>query len=149
MFLSKKHIGRRAVLKGVGVTLALPLVDAMIPASTAWADTPAGKIPKGLSHRKPTAVIHGIPVYRLPSSKGSTVYLVPELGVRVGASGPMANQVLAAVQTLNLVVAHQRKAVRSIPGRRSVELSRIRRDGIHARVVLGFGACIGGIKEPV
>ncbi len=46
MFLSKKHIGRRAVLKGVGVTLALPLVDAMIPASTAWADTPAGKIPK-------------------------------------------------------------------------------------------------------
>jgi len=46
MFLSKKHIGRREVLKGVGVTLALPLVDAMIPASTAWADTPAGKIPK-------------------------------------------------------------------------------------------------------
>jgi len=46
MFLSKKHIGRREVLKGVGVTLALPLVDAMIPASTAWADTPAGKVPK-------------------------------------------------------------------------------------------------------
>src|SRR5579863_9428248 len=46
MFLSKKHIGRRALLKGVGVTLGLPLVDAMIPASTAWADTPAGKLPK-------------------------------------------------------------------------------------------------------
>ncbi len=46
MFLFKKHIPRRAVLKGVGATIALPLLDAMIPASTAWAQTPAGKIPK-------------------------------------------------------------------------------------------------------
>jgi hypothetical protein len=46
MFLSKKHIARRAVLKGVGAAIGLPLVEAMIPAGTAWADTPAGKIPK-------------------------------------------------------------------------------------------------------
>src|SRR5579872_1189658 len=46
MFLSKKHIDRRAVLKGVGATVALPLLDAMLPAATAWADTPAGKTPK-------------------------------------------------------------------------------------------------------
>jgi hypothetical protein len=46
MFLSKQHIPRRAVLKGVGATIALPLVEAMIPAVTAWADTPAGKTPK-------------------------------------------------------------------------------------------------------
>ncbi len=46
MFLSKKHIPRRSVLKGAGVSLALPLLDAMIPASTAWADTAAGKAPK-------------------------------------------------------------------------------------------------------
>src|SRR5579872_545405 len=46
MFLSKKHIDRRAVLKGVGATVALPLLDAMLPAATAWADTPAGKTVK-------------------------------------------------------------------------------------------------------
>jgi hypothetical protein len=33
-------------LKGVGATIALPLVEAMFPAATAWADTPAGKTPK-------------------------------------------------------------------------------------------------------
>ncbi|HWE52379.1 MAG TPA: DUF1552 domain-containing protein [Bryobacteraceae bacterium] len=46
MFISKKHIGRRTMLRGVGATIALPLVEAMIPASTAWADTAAGKVPK-------------------------------------------------------------------------------------------------------
>ena len=34
MFLTKKHLSRRTVLKGAGVTLALPLLDAMIPAFT-------------------------------------------------------------------------------------------------------------------
>jgi hypothetical protein len=42
----KKHISRRAVLKGVGASIALPLLDAMNPASTAWAQTPAGAPPK-------------------------------------------------------------------------------------------------------
>ena len=44
MFLTKKHLSRRAVLKGAGVTLALPLLDAMIPAATALAQTAA--VPK-------------------------------------------------------------------------------------------------------
>jgi hypothetical protein len=35
MYLSRKHISRRAVLKGVGATIALPLIDAMNPAATA------------------------------------------------------------------------------------------------------------------
>jgi hypothetical protein len=32
MFISQKHISRRQVLKGMGVTVALPLLDAMVPA---------------------------------------------------------------------------------------------------------------------
>ena len=32
MFISKKHLSRRTVLKGAGATLALPLLDAMTPA---------------------------------------------------------------------------------------------------------------------
>src|SRR4029077_17128927 len=46
MFIFKKHIPRRAMLKGVGAAIGLPLLDSMIPANTAWADTPAGSTPK-------------------------------------------------------------------------------------------------------
>jgi hypothetical protein len=41
MFLTKKAIPRRTLLKGARAALALPLLDAMIPAVTAWAQTPA------------------------------------------------------------------------------------------------------------
>jgi hypothetical protein len=41
MFITKKHISRRAVLRGVGVTLALPLLDSMIPAQTPLSKTAA------------------------------------------------------------------------------------------------------------
>src|SRR5690349_20176490 len=41
MFLTKKHIPRRTFLRGAGVTLALPLVEAMVPAATALSQTPA------------------------------------------------------------------------------------------------------------
>jgi hypothetical protein len=49
MFLFQKHISRRTVLKGVGATIALPLLDAMSPAARAWAQTPAGKVPTRLA----------------------------------------------------------------------------------------------------
>ena len=35
MFITKKHLARRTFLKGAGVALALPLLDAMVPAYTA------------------------------------------------------------------------------------------------------------------
>ncbi|MEY2853230.1 MAG: hypothetical protein RL030_362 [Pseudomonadota bacterium] len=40
-FLTKKHISRRATLKGLGVAVGLPLLDAMIPSATALAQTAA------------------------------------------------------------------------------------------------------------
>ena len=46
MFLSRKHLSRRAVLKGAGATIALPLLDAMIPAGTALAQTAAASSPR-------------------------------------------------------------------------------------------------------
>jgi hypothetical protein len=46
MYLSRMRLSRRAVLKGVGATIALPLLDAMNPAATVWAATPAGSPPK-------------------------------------------------------------------------------------------------------
>ena len=41
MIITKKALPRRTFLKGVQATLALPLLDAMIPAVTALAKTPA------------------------------------------------------------------------------------------------------------
>ncbi len=42
-FITKRHLPRRTFLKGTGVTLALPLLEAMVPASTALAQTVAGQ----------------------------------------------------------------------------------------------------------
>ena len=41
MIITKKALPRRTFLRGVGATLALPLLDAMVPAMTALAATPA------------------------------------------------------------------------------------------------------------
>ena len=46
MFLSRKHLSRRTLLKGAGATIALPLLDAMIPARTALAQTAAAPRPR-------------------------------------------------------------------------------------------------------
>ena len=37
MIVTKKHIPRRTVLRGMGATVALPFLDAMVPAGTVWA----------------------------------------------------------------------------------------------------------------
>ena len=36
-YLTKRHISRRTVLRGMGVTVALPLLEAMVPARSAFA----------------------------------------------------------------------------------------------------------------
>ena len=46
MFLTRKHLSRRTVLKSAGATIALPLLDAMIPARTALAQTAAASSPR-------------------------------------------------------------------------------------------------------
>src|SRR5688500_3371049 len=44
MFLSKTHLDRRTFLRGMGATVALPLLDAMIPARTAIAGKPVPRM---------------------------------------------------------------------------------------------------------
>jgi hypothetical protein len=41
MFLTRKHLSRRTLLKGAGASIALPLLDAMVPAHTMLAQTAA------------------------------------------------------------------------------------------------------------
>jgi Protein of unknown function (DUF1552) len=46
MFLTKKHLSRRTVLKGGSAAVALPLLDAMVPAGVALARTAAAPKPR-------------------------------------------------------------------------------------------------------
>ena len=73
MFITKKHISRRAILKGAGATLALPLLDAMVPAATLLAQTAASPKPRFVGLFVP----HGMaPGYWVPDTEGK---LAPEL----------------------------------------------------------------------
>src|SRR5262249_62062154 len=44
MFMTQKHLSRRTVLKGIGVTMGLPLLEAMAPVSKAFGATTGKKI---------------------------------------------------------------------------------------------------------
>lgn len=85
-----------------------------LPASLAWI-RPAGPIPPGIRHRRPTAVIHGLPVYRQPGGPGSVQYLVPDLGVRAGARGPLARRVLGTLTRSPLSVVLRRGPAGPVP----------------------------------
>ena len=41
-YITKRHLSRRTLLKGMGVGVALPFLDAMVPAATVYAKTAAG-----------------------------------------------------------------------------------------------------------
>ena len=51
MFITKRHISRRTVLKGMGVGLSLPLLESMLPAQTPLRDTAAATADAVLRHR--------------------------------------------------------------------------------------------------
>ena len=57
MFLTKKHIPRRTVLRGAGAALALPFLESMVPAATALAQTAAS--PEAAIRRLLRAARHG------------------------------------------------------------------------------------------
>ena len=68
MFITKRHIPRRTFLQGAGITLALPLLEAMVPASTALAQTAATPKPRFVGMFFP----HGMaPGYWEPKAEGA------------------------------------------------------------------------------
>jgi hypothetical protein len=62
VYIAQKHMSRRTVLRGMGVTLALPLLDAMVPAGTAWAQ------------RAPAAKTRLVCIEMVHGSAGATVF---------------------------------------------------------------------------
>lgn len=68
MFITKRHISRRTVLRGAGAALALPFLDAMVPAATAMAQTAANPKPRFVGCFVP----HGMaPGYWVPKEEGA------------------------------------------------------------------------------
>jgi len=68
MFLSKKYIPRRTFLRGAGTMLALPLLDAMVPARTLLAQTAASARTRFTGIFVP----HGMaPGYWVPAKEGA------------------------------------------------------------------------------
>jgi hypothetical protein len=68
MFITKKHLDRRTLLKGAGAALALPFLDAMVPAMTAELKTAANPPPRFFSAFVP----HGAaPGYWIPKTVGT------------------------------------------------------------------------------
>jgi hypothetical protein len=74
MYIAKKHIPRRTFLKTAGCTLALPLLDAMVPASTVLAATAAAPKPRFVGIFFP----HGMaPGYWEPGVEGALPAKLP------------------------------------------------------------------------
>jgi hypothetical protein len=68
MFITKKHIDRRTLLKGAGVALGLPLLEAMFPAATALAQAAAAPPRRFFAGFVP----HGAaPGYWVPEKEGA------------------------------------------------------------------------------
>ena len=74
MIITKKHISRRTVLRGIGATLALPFLDSMVPAATALSQTAANPKPRFVGCFVP----HGAaPGYWVPSTEGPLAAELP------------------------------------------------------------------------
>jgi Protein of unknown function (DUF1552) len=76
MFIAKKHIPRRTFLKGAGVTIALPLLDAMVPARAVLAQTAATPKSRFVGIFFP----HGMaPGYWVPGAEGPLPDKLPHI----------------------------------------------------------------------
>ena len=101
MIVTKKAMSRRTVLKSAHAVLALPLLDAMIPAATAWTKTPARPVrrlgfvymPMGCDHARWTPLAPGSPprVFQrggVEEPLPSTWLLAPRTGGAAGRQDP-------------------------------------------------------------
>ncbi len=85
MYLTRKHLSRRTVLRAAGVSLGLPLLDAMIPAATALAQTAAApKLKAGFFYLPHGAIMNNTPYgaemdHWTPAGAGADFTLSPIL----------------------------------------------------------------------
>ncbi len=76
MFITKKHLSRRTFLRGAGVVVGLPLLDAMVPSLTALAQTAAApKARLGFMYLPHGAIME----HWTPAAEGTAFELTPIL----------------------------------------------------------------------
>ena len=117
MFLTKKALPRRTVLRGLGVSLALPWLDSMVPALTALAQSPAAPGRRFGVFYAPNGMSMG---YWSPESEGALDQLPP---------------------TLQSLQSH-RERVLMLGGLNQASSSRVVRAGAHARSSGVFLNCV-------
>ena len=77
MIVTKKHLSRRTVLRGIGATVALPFLDAMTPALTATTQTAASPVPRLGFFYVPNGMF--LPSFHPSGDGGSNFALTPTL----------------------------------------------------------------------
>src|SRR5688572_5528181 len=76
MFLTRKHLSRRTFLRGAGVAVGLPFLDAMVPAWTVLAQTAASPKPRmGFMYLPHGAIME----HWTPAAEGKGFELTPIL----------------------------------------------------------------------
>ena len=76
MFITKKHLSRRTFLRGAGVAVGLPFLDAMVPAWTVLAQTAAAPKPRmGFMYLPHGAIME----HWTPAAEGTNFELSPTL----------------------------------------------------------------------
>ena len=151
MFITKKHLPRRTFLRGVGATLALPLLDAMVPALTLLAQTAAKPAPRlGFVY-----VPHGAIMDKwTPATEGAGFEFTPilkplepfrdRLNVVSGLGHRAADT--TAVHSLEPDDVAERRASEADPGRRRVR-RRHRRPDRRAGDRSGHAAAVDGAGD--
>ena len=124
MVITKMSLPRRTFLRGVGATLALPLLDAMVPALSAVAKTPASPVGRlGVIY-----VPNGMAMeYWTPKAEGTAFEITPVLQplapfrdrllVITGLNGPAGGGTHTGASTRFLTGVRAGRAGRC-PGRR-------------------------------
>jgi hypothetical protein len=74
-FVTRKHLSRRTVLRGLGATVALPLLDSMVPAQTPLARTAAAS----KSRLSCIYVPHGATMYKWTPEMEGKEFALPEI----------------------------------------------------------------------
>ena len=136
MFISRRHLSRRTVLKGIGATIALPFLDAMLPAGVARRAGPQADAPDrdgdGARRRRQ---------HRLRHQEEHVVAGRDGIGVRSGPDQPeLARAVPRLPDHRQQHRRPQRRSVRRVGDRRrSLPLGRGVPDAVEAEADAGLG----------
>src|SRR5262245_8758871 len=74
-FITKRHLSRRTILKGMGATIVLPFLESMVPAATPLAQTPANSKTRLCAIYFP----HGATMYKWTPEKEGTDFEFSEI----------------------------------------------------------------------